>query len=627
MKNTSLKKNTIVVLFSVLILFSAILITAASNLFWGSNKIDLTSDKKYTLGEKSREIVKSLQKPVLINVYMSENLAEEYPLLAQHAQFVLRYLEKYRALNGDKITIEIKNPEPFTVTEEEAQNNGIRSFLDSAGKNNLYFGAQFVDSDGTSRSIPYFSLQRQNYLEHDISRILAKFAGFEPKTVGIASFVMQPIYQNGNTDPDDWMFVKQLKNDYNVIRVNNDILEIPSKVDVLILINPQNISKIFSYALDQYILRGGRLIVFLDPYSEYASLIAKSAHMLKSGMQNLLVNLGLHYAEDIVVGDKEHAVQTLVENKSGKQVKSYYPWFNTEQSMVNQASPYTKGLNRLNFRTPGYLEIIPKENVIYTRLFSTGDAGGHLPNYQARFLDKYNVINLFQPDNRQYDLGYLVEGYFESIYTAEEFAAFTPQIPYIIGSIEKSKVMVITDTDFLFDASWNDVEYEKRAGVYDLIPSASNADFILRAVDYMSGNDMVAGIEPSKLFDEEKTIGTQLHERVYREYAQVHKLLEEQLIEKQNMLNEMTSSYGLQSSNLTLTAVKNLENQQKEVQKAQNILNHLDYDIKKSEQDEINNMVLLNTLVFPFTLLLVIWILMKLKKRSLRKKALRDLNE
>lgn len=627
MKNTLLKKNVIIILFSFLIFVSAVLITAASTLFWGHGKVDLTSDKKYTLGEKSRNIAKSLQKPVLINIYMSENLAEEYPLLAQHAQFVLRYLEKYRALNNDKITIEIKNPEPFSVVEEEAKNNGIRGFLDTTGKNNLYFGAQFVDSDGTSRTIPYFSLQRQNYLEHDISRILAKFAGFTPKTVGIASFVMQPVYRNGNIDPDDWMFVKQLKNDYNVVRVNNDILEIPANIDVLILINPQNISKIFSYALDQYILRGGKLIVFLDPYSEYASLLVKTTRMPQSDMQNLLVNLGLHYAEDTVVGDKDQAVQTLIESKNGNRLGAYYPWFDTQKDFINQATPYTRGLNRLSFRTPGYLEIIPKENVVYTRLFSTGEAGGHLTNYQARFLDKYNVLNLFRPENRQYDLGYLVEGYFESIYTAEEFAEFSPKTPYIIGSIEKSKVMVITDTDFLFDSAWNNVEYEKRAGVYDLIPSASNADFVLRAVDYMSGNDMVAGIEPAKQFDEEKTIGTQLHERIYREYAQVYKLLEEQLTEKQNKLNDMNNAYSLQSSNLTLTAVKNLEAQQKEVLKAQNILNHLDYDIKKSEQDEIGSMVFLNTLVFPFALLFFIWILMKIKKYSLRKKARRDINE
>lgn len=609
------QKNYIIAAFILLIIVSFILIVSSSGLLFGRHKLDLTSYRRYTMSEESENIVKELKKPVRIVVYMSENLSEEYPSLGIHAQYVLRLLETYKSHAPDIIRIEIKNPEPYSPQEKEAVDNDIRAFSDNSGNNNLYFGAVFSNSDGRRFTIPYFSVQRQNYVEEDITRILAKLGDFKEKTVGIASFGV-PVDEN-------WLIVKQLGNDYNLEKIAVDAAEIPLNIDVLLVIHPQKVTRMFTYALDQYILRGGKLIMLMDPDAKFTNKLKIPGAFNKSELEPLLKNLGIIYDENIVIGDK---ILSEIERKNNTQERNSVLNLTLQKENINQQSPLTRGLFNIDMRSPGAFELQKRPNTEYTELFSTSKEAGTVPVSISKFGDINSARNVFHPQNKSYALGYFIEGWFDSLYEHNLFEGTAMEdtiIPFIIGSVEKSQIILIADSDLIYNDSVSKRDYAPGAGAYDIIPSSNNADFILRAVDYMTGNNKIAGLQPRYLFDADHTIGEQIYARIFSFYRPQYEKIENSLIQEENTLNQLTTELKSGNTALNITAIKEIEGYNRNIQNYRKEQKHLDYLIGKAVQDRVNLIIVLNSLVFPLVFIFCLRLAVYLRQRRSRQKALR----
>ncbi|MCM1297835.1 MAG: GldG family protein, partial [Muribaculaceae bacterium] len=379
---TLIIKNSYLFILSALTIISFIMLITAGSVLFGRHKADITSLHRTTINPQSEKIVKNLDSPVNITVYQSENLGSEYPELGLQSQFLFRLLERYQTLANGKITINVKNPEPFSLAEEEALNAGIRAFPNNSGNENLYFGAIFNNEKGTSFTIPYFSIQRQNYTEHDISRVLGKLGKFKKKTIGIAAF---------DADADEWQFLKQLKNDYNVQKINLQEIAIPSNISVLLVYNPQQIPNSFIYALDQYIMRGGKLILLLDPYSEQTIAKHPSSALYKNKILPLLNKWGIRFNPNEVVGDKKFSPK---EHRNALQNNDSVLWFNIPHDKEND-NIFTKGFLNFNFRTPGALTTDKMSNADYQPLFTTSSEGGLVSADFAKFASKETVNGNF----------------------------------------------------------------------------------------------------------------------------------------------------------------------------------------------------------------------------------------
>ncbi len=611
-------KNYSLFLMVILVIVSFVMIVTAVALSLGRHKIDLTSQHRAAINPQTQKIVENLQSPVNVTVYMSDNLGSEYPELGLQSQFLLRLLERYRDLSNGKLSINIKKTEPFSLAEEEAKQAGIRAFPDSSGIDNLYFGAVFNNEKGENYTIPYFSVQRQNYTEYDISRILAKLSKFDKKIVAIAAF---------GANPNDWQFTKQLKNDYQVELINKETAVIPSAVKVLLVYNPQQVPTTFIYALDQYILRGGKVILLLDPYSEATVKKYPFTASYKNNLLPLLKNIGLEFNPDLVAGDKKLSTK---ERRNNQQDGDYAVWFDLPKKAVANQNVLTAGFLNFAFRTPGELVAHPKDTADYQLLFGTSDEGGTISADYVKYGSREIVNHNFQTDNKSHALAYWINGWFESLYeesivAGTEMEAKLP--PFIIASIEKASILVIADSDFLTDNSWNLAKYQDKSTVYDQVPGANNADFLLRAVDFMTGNISLVGLYPNYMINSDKSIGEQIYGNVFQTYAPAYKEKENQIAQLQNEFNEFKNSLHNNTVGMSLSKIQNLENYQRRIQQLQDELKFLEFQVKTANEQDVVKIILANTLFFPMILIFALWLGVKIYNRRQKQKILRLINE
>ncbi len=570
-----------------------------------------------TMNTQSEKIVKNLTSPVNVTVYQSENLGSEYPELGLQSQFLFRLLEKYQTLADGKITINVKNPEPFSIAEEEAQAAGIRAFPDNTGAENLYFGAVFTSEKGKSYTIPYFSVQRQNYTEYDISRILGKLGKFQKKTIGVADF---------GTDISKGQFIKQLENDYNVEIINPQNISIPKRISVLLVNNPQQVPNSFIYALDQYIMRGGKLVLLIDPYSEQAVAKHPASALYKNKLLPLLSKLGLQFNPDEIIGDKSLSTK---ERQGIRRDNNFVLWFDVPQDK-NSGNIFTDGFLNFSFRSPGAVSASNKENANYTPLFATTADGGTVAADFAKFADKGSVNNSFKSDGNKHVLGYFATGWFESLFEQSIIAGTEQEYkhqPFLIGSIEPASILVIADSDFLADDTWNLAKYKENSTVYDQIPGANNADFLLRAIDIMSGNGDIAGLYPNYLINMDKSIGEQIYNLVFQNYAVAYQKKENEITELLNGLETFKASLRSNEVGLSISKIQEIENHHRQLLKLQEELKLIEYRIKTANERKAAEIIVVNALLAPMLLILLLWICIKIFKRRQKQKILRLINE
>ncbi len=606
MKNN---KFYVLILFMAMLLLSFVCLNLGSSLFWGNNKADFTSDGRYTLSEASEKIIQDIKEPIFIKIYMSSSLSEEYPQYADYARFVLRFLNKYQKTSAGKISLEIKNPEPYSAIEKEAQAAGIKPILDGNGQINLYFGAEISNDAGDKYTIPNFVSERRPSLEKDISRIIYRINNPQRQKIGLV-YENLPITDKsyGTRKTSDWAFVKLLSNNYNLVEMSSRTPQIPLDINVLVIVNPQKPSDVFTYALDQFVLRGGRILMFLDPYSEKEGQLKGTANISEPEIDTLLQNWGISYGKNRLAGDVDLSEMILIGDKN-TQLKNYYLWMNISKDFLNKDNPITEGLSKLSLKTAGILTPIPYEDIEITPLITTSPKGGSVEAHIAKFSDKTNVLTLYNQDNIQHTLALQVTGKFSSVFNnniLENTPYAEKMLPYIAFSAHPSTIVVVADTDMLADENWADTEQSENNEYYGIVPQNDNGNFILRAVDYLTGNKTLLKLYDKKSLVSENGIGEHIYGKIFARYAQEYNQTQQDLTTTEKQLDLLSRNIEAVGQGVSMKTLEYQEKLRQEVNQKQNKIKELDYKIKKEQEENINKIILMNTIVFPLLLILAI---------------------
>lgn len=624
----TLKKNYQLLIFIIILFMSFVFINIGSGLLFGRYKADLTDSRKYTLSQSSKQIVKEIKSPVYIKVYLSQNLNKEYPKTAQYSQFVLRFMEKYQNLAPEMIEIEVKNPEPFSQTEKEAKQEGIEPFLNSNGQTNLYFGAVFSNENGDSYVIPRFLNERQNYLETDISRILAKINEPVTKQIGIVSDSLPMLRQTyADSSIVNWAFLEQLKNDYKLIPVSSKTVQIPLDIDALILINPGNIPALFMYALDQYIMGGGKILILSDPYSEVSEDLNGVGISVSANINKLLNNMGVTLNQDIVVGDLSLSEKTIISNKGDNQLRSFPLWMNIAAPYINQKHPVTQGLSRINFKSAGAIEIAPKHEAQITPLITTSPQAGSVSTDLLLNFDKFTIAEQYKETDISYNLGVLIEGKFDSLFTDNILRGtdFEEQmLPFIAHSIEPAEIIIISDSDILDETNWTADESAEDAGAYRVIPTANNGDLILRSIDYLTGNKQLLGINNKNVLDNDKTVSEEIYASAYNKFAEEYEQNKRSVNELSTNTQYLEEAVAEKTLGISMPLLQKIEQNKQEINKRTDNLKYMDYLIRQENEKQINTVIWLNILILPFSVIFVIW-LINMYINAQKKKKVREI--
>jgi ABC-type uncharacterized transport system involved in gliding motility auxiliary subunit len=484
--STTLKLVLLALVFCVIVGSAQLLLSRA--------RVDLTDNKLYTLSDGTQSILKNLKEPIKLRFTYSAQAAAGYPQIQLYAQQVNDLLDAFARKSGGKITIERINPEPFSDNEDIAMIGGLRGAPTNTG-DTLYFGLEATNSssDKSGRKIiPFFAPDREPQLEYDLINMVSQLSTpTKPKVALLTSLPMAfgpggPMAAaQGASRP--YVMYEQLRAQFQLTNLYSDFVVIAPDVRVLIIAHPAPLNAIQLYAIDQFVMRGGRLMVFVDPVSEMALTMQGSEAMLASAspppiasdLQPLFAKWGVKLTEGQVAADGKFAQQ--VSMSAGEPI-FYLPWIGVRSTAFAANDLTVQGLKQINLATSGVLELLPREGVTQEALYTTSDVAGLFDAAIFRGNpDPVTLIQNFKPTGAQYTLAARLTGRFESAFSGPPI----PNITFLPKSVTPTSIIVVADTDLLSDPLWVNIGGNESTPVVQ--PIADNGAFFFNALDQSLG--------------------------------------------------------------------------------------------------------------------------------------------
>ncbi len=321
-------------------------------------RVDLTEDRLYTLSPGTRSILGKLEKPVSLTLYYSDALGLTAPVYGNYASRVKDMLSVFESAGAGKVTLEIKEPKPFSEIEDKAVELGMQGVpLDQTGEK-VYFGL-VAEADGKQRNIPFMQIERENFLEYDIASLIYRL-GTGGKTV-VAVFTDRPLFgdlqmQMRGIPTQPYSVVQQMQDQFDVRQIFalEDVWK--EKPDVLMLVHPGDLDDEDYYNLDQYMLRGGKAIFFIDPFNESAAARQRGIpQSIASDLKRLLDHWGVEIVKDRVAGDRRFAPMVNAGNQQQVIPAPFLTWMNVKREGLSETDAVTSNINQLNIRSAGVL--------------------------------------------------------------------------------------------------------------------------------------------------------------------------------------------------------------------------------------------------------------------------------
>ncbi|HJN23536.1 MAG TPA: Gldg family protein [Rhodospirillales bacterium] len=492
-----------IMLFAVNIFFSTV---------FKSVRLDLTQEGLFTISEETRNMLGSIDEPIVARLYYSKILGERSPSHATFYARVRELLEQYSQLSGGNIRLEIHHPEPFSDTEDFAVAFGLQGVpLNNAGDLG-YFGLAATNSTDDQEVIAFFNTRREAFIEYDLTKLLYALANPKKKVVGLISSLpiaggRGPTYEQSQP----WTVHRQISEFFELRSLGLDVDKIPAAIDTLMIVQPKGMTEEALYAVDQFVLAGGKALVFIDPNAEieavYRSRVKRKG---KADFNRLLNAWGVSLVKGMVAGDLDAAKRVNTEQGSRTVISDYVVWLGLLQRNFDTDDVITGEISNLNLATSGILERVEGSETEISPLLFTGVRAMKIDAAKVR--SKPDVVSLFQsfrPSGERLMLAARVNGSVKSVFPhgppAKDKAgkpekpedsgsktAATAKPAHLTKSAHPINVIVVGDADMLHDSFWVDIR--SFFGQNILLPFANNADFVVNALDNLSGSDALIGL-------------------------------------------------------------------------------------------------------------------------------------
>ena len=514
MKNLSRRSSALITIALGVVLFVAINIV--SNSWLSSAQLDLTQNGLYTLSSGTKSTLAKLQEPVTLRLYFSRGQATGYAQVVSYAQRVRDMLKQYASLANGKIRFEEMDPAPFTPAEDDAVAQGLTGAPTQEG-DNVYFGLVGTNSVQGHEVIPFFDQSREDYLEYDLTSLVYKLSLPQKPKLGIISTLpleagaggLQAAL-SGNSQP--YTIYQQLKDIYDVQMLDPSATDrIPANISTLLVVHPANLDNKVEYAIDQFVLRGGHAIVFVDPLSESSAQqgpgIQDQGDKSSSTLGPLFTAWGVDFDPGKVVGDAELAQPVQVNGPNGQpQVLDYLAWLRLTPENFNTSDPVTANLQMINMASAGALKQHAGASTKFLPLLTSTSMAGLLDSIQVRVTQNpSDLLRRFDPTGAKYVLGARISGPAKTAFPNGAPAASaksadgattvadksTTPLPSQIKDSRNINVLVFSDSDMLDDRFW--VQVQNVLGQRVAVPSADNGALVMNAVENMMGsNDLIS---------------------------------------------------------------------------------------------------------------------------------------
>lgn len=533
-------------------LFLALNLTVG-NLFTAS-RVDLTADRLYTLSDGTRNILVGLDEPIKLRYYYSAKLFADIPALQSHGKHVRDLLEEYVSKANGMLQLEVIDPAPFSEAEDEAVGYGIQQLAVSATGDFGYLGLVGSNSTDDQAVLPYLAADQADALEYEVTKLIFNLANPAKRTIGVITALPMfglppsPVTQRRPAEP--WMMVQMLEESFDLRDLGADLTRVPDDIDTLLVVHPKALSRKTLYAIDQFVLAGGRAMVFVDPLAEVDNARPDPENPLAlpntaSDMPELLAAWGIELVPEEVAGDADNAIRVQYQQSRGVSTIAYLPWLSLGPENLSSADFVTNQLTKVNLGSAGILRELPDATTTLEPLAVTGPNSAGLPRDMVMFArDPGAMLDNFEPDGTRKLLAVRVTGPVESAFPEGQPRDIDEQrapanSAHLANSEGPINVMVFSDVDMLADRFW--VQVENFLGSRVPSPFADNADLIFNALDNLGGNDDLISLrsrgQSSRPFEVVNAIRRAAEAR-FREQEQ---LLTARLAETESKIAELQS--------------------------------------------------------------------------------------
>jgi ABC-type uncharacterized transport system involved in gliding motility auxiliary subunit len=485
----------------------AVVLFLAVNLLAGayltSTRLDLTQDHLFTLSKGTKQVLASIKEPIDLRLYYSKQLDELGPYFSGYDKRVEGLLATYRRLSHGKLRIERLDPAPFSPEEDLAVAEGVQGLPVKNDGTLAYFGLTGRNSTDDTQTIRYLAPERANFLEYDLTRMISDLAHPEKPVVAVLGDL--PLMGNRFNRYAPWKVLNAMYQVFDVRFLGGKQTKIPDDVKVLMLVQPSSLDPATQYAIDQFVMRGGRILAFVDPLAEVMAAGRRNPMQNAHGdaikaMEPLLAAWGVTIPDGKVVGDREDAQRVSAQVRGRRVVIDYLPWLALGQNSLAANDVITGQLKRLHLNSAGSIEKRKGGTTTIEPLVVSSSEAMQIDADKLRtFPDPAKLIADFVAAGKPFTLAARVTGPVKTAFPDGPPKGVKADAPQIKEAKQPLNLILVADADLLANSTW--VRSQSLLGQDVDVPIANNGDFAINALDNLSGTEGLISLRGRGLTD------------------------------------------------------------------------------------------------------------------------------
>lgn len=520
-----------------LVLLAALFValTVLSNAALKGMRLDLTEHRLYTISPGTRSILAGLDEPVNLYFFFSRRGTEGVPYLRSWGQRVREMLEEFANHADGHLRLHFIDPLPFSEEEDQAVSFGLEAVGLGASGEAVYIGLAGTNAIDGIEVIPFFQPDREALLEYDLARLVWALANPERPVVGLVT----PLQVMRGFDPlaggvrESWAVIAQLEQLFELRNFGTRPSQIDDEVDLLLVIHPAGLDEGSLYAIDQFVMRGGTLLAFVDPHAESAAqdpLLGGSTEAFDnqaSDLERLFTPWGIRADTSAVVLDADNAL--MVNIGGGPPVRHLGMLGLTRAGMAGD-EVVTAELDRINIASAGHIELLDGAALELTPLLWSSHESMLVSASRAAMLPDPSVLmDEFVPDGARRIIAARIDGQLPSAFPDGPPAGVEPGREHRVRSAGTVSLLVVADTDVLSDRLW--VQVRSLLGQRMVQAFADNGAFLVNALDHLSGSRDLISVRSrgsySRPFDRVETMRREAESRLRSQEQRLQQQLDE----------------------------------------------------------------------------------------------------
>jgi ABC-type uncharacterized transport system involved in gliding motility auxiliary subunit len=619
------KKSLETILYSTAGVVVMLVILIALNFIAGTARarLDLTHEKAFTLSAGTRAILKKLDTPVTIRFYctQSESATPETVYLKSYARKVEDLLAEYRQVAGGKLKIEKYDPQADSDAEDSARLDGIES-QQLAGVDRFYLGLAVKCADEL-QSISFLAPNRERLLEYDLDRAIVRAENPEKATIGLMTPL--PVFgmpsnpmmaQMGQQGSQPWALITELKNDFNVKRVAMDADKIDDDIKLLVVMAPKDISDKAQFAMDQFIMRGGKLVAFLDAQclADNRQQNQMMANMGGGGssLEKLLKAWGLQFDTGKVVADLKYKMQ--LRGRTGEP-QDAPAWLGLTSDAINKDDVATSQIDNIWLPLCGAFTGTPVAGLKETVLLKSSKDSQLVDAMLANFSGE-NIMKEFKPSGVNYALAVRLTGRFKTAFPDgapqekkdeksdtekkdEKKAEEKKASDWLKETKADNTVVLFGDADLLYDP-FTIRQIDSPFGALKMAMNA-NLNLAQNIIEQMTGDNNLIAVRSRATLNRPFTRVKEMEAAANEKFQSEIKRLEDSAAQAQQKINEMQAQKKDKDQRFILSPEQRveLEKLRKEEADTRKRLRQVQKDLKKEVVSLQTRLKWINILAVP----------------------------